>query len=102
MIQNSFFSEDWGQEIDVYYEIVDITFEGEICKFRLKFNDNTNDNNLFVLDSGGYFHGKGRIAVTQKNINSLFRDEIQDFLDHEYIIPESDKLELILQRTEDY
>lgn len=102
MIQNSYYNEEWEQDINVEYMVTDIEFEGEICRFRLFFNDKVNDNNLFELDSGGLFHGKGGLARTEKNINSVFQDEISEFLEHEYTIPESDRIELISQRTEDY
>lgn len=102
MIQNSYYNQEWEQDISVEYTITDIEFKGEICQFRLFFNDKINDNNLFELDSGGLFHGKGSLAKNEKNINSVFRDEIYEFLEREYTIPESDRIELVKQREEDY
>lgn len=101
MIQNSYYNEEWDQDINVEYTITDIEFDGEICRFRLVFNDKVNDDKVFVLDSGGLFHGKGALARTEKNINRVFRDEIREFLEEEYTIPESDRLELISQRKDE-
>ena len=100
MIQNSFYSPEFDQYIDVEYEIVDIEFEGDICRFRLFFNDNTNDDNSFELESHGYFHGRGSLARTEKNINYVFEDQINSFLYESYEIPKEKKYELINQNEE--
>lgn len=100
MIQNSFYSSEFDLYIDVEYEIVDIEFKGDICRFRLLFNDNTNDDNLFELESYGYFHGKGSLARTEKNINYVFEDKIDNFFRDSYEIPEEKKYELINQQEE--
>ena len=101
MIQNSFYSDEWEQDIPVEYEIVDIEKKGNDLFFKLVFPDEENGTVPFYFeDSADFLDG---FQLTPQNVNKAFNQEIQEYLQNEYTIPYWYKVEMVrLSETDEH